>query len=89
MSLSLMRRDPDTPNGLVEFMIARGISELRDQGIEEISLNFVTFGRVLREPRGLALRAMRRMLIRFDKWFQINRLQQLTRNSSRAGCPAT
>lgn len=76
MSLSLMRRDPDTPNGLVEFMIARGISELRDQGIEEISLNFVTFGRVLREPRGLALRAMRRMLIRFDKWFQINRLQQ-------------
>ena len=44
LSLSLMRRDPETPNGLVEFMIARGIGELRDQGIEEVSLNFVAFG---------------------------------------------
>jgi lysyl-tRNA synthetase class 2 len=76
LSLSLMRRDPDTPNGLVEFMIARGIGELRGQGIDEISLNFVTFGRVLREPRTVAHRALRRILIHFDRWFQINRLQQ-------------
>jgi lysyl-tRNA synthetase class 2 len=76
LSLSLMRRDPDTPNGLVEFMIARGIGELREQGIEEISLNFVTFGKVLREPRTVAHRALRRVLIHFDRWFQINRLQQ-------------
>jgi lysyl-tRNA synthetase, class II len=76
MSLSLMRRDPDTPNGLVEFMIARGIGELRAAGIGEVSLNFVTFGRVLRDPRNLPLRVMRRTLIHFDRWFQINRLQQ-------------
>ena len=76
MSLSLMRRDPETPNGLVEFMIARGIAELRDQGIEEISLNFVAFGRVLRAPAGVVERAMRRALVHFDRWFQIQRLQQ-------------
>jgi lysyl-tRNA synthetase class 2 len=76
MSLSLMRRDPETPNGLVEFMIARGIAELRDQGIEEISLNFVAFGRVLRAPGGVVERALRQALVRFDRWFQIERLQQ-------------
>ena len=76
MSLSLMRRDPETPNGLVEFMIARGILELRDQGIEEISLNFVAFGRVLRTPGTLPERILRRVLVRFDRWFQIQRLQQ-------------
>jgi len=76
MSLSLMRRDPDTPNGLIEFMIARGIAELRDQGIEEISLNFVAFGRVLRTPRSVSQRALRRVLVHFDRWFQIARLQQ-------------
>jgi len=76
MSLSLMRRDPKTPNGLVEFMIARGIVALRDQGIEEISLNFVAFGRILRTPRTFPERAMRRILVRFDRWFQIQRLQQ-------------
>lgn len=76
MSLSLMRRDPETPNGLVEFMIARGILELCDQGIEEISLNFVAFGRVLRTPGTLLERTLRRILVRFDRWFQIQRLQQ-------------
>lgn len=75
MSLSLMRRDPNTPNGLIEFMIARGIGELREQGIDEVSLNFVAFGRVLREPRTVLQRTLRRALIHFDKWFQINRLQ--------------
>jgi len=76
MSLSLMRRDPETPNGLIEFMIARGIAALRDEGIEEISLNFVAFGRVLRTPRTLPQRALRRALVHFDRWFQITRLQQ-------------
>jgi lysyl-tRNA synthetase class 2 len=76
MSLSLMRRDPETPNGLVEFMIARGIVELRAQGIEEVSLNFVAFGRILRTPRTTAQRTLRRVLVHFDRWFQITRLQQ-------------
>ncbi len=76
MSLSLMRRDPETPNGLMEFMIARGIGALKDLGVEEISLNFVAFGRILRAPETLLQRILRRALRRADRWFQITSLQQ-------------
>jgi lysyl-tRNA synthetase class 2 len=76
MSLSLMRRDPTTPNGLVEFMIARGIDALRERGIEEISLNFVTFGRMLSAPETPLHRIIRRVLAITERWFQITRLQQ-------------
>src|SRR5262249_38660147 len=53
MSLALMRRDRDTPNGLMEFLIVRAIELLRDRGVEEISLNFAAFARPLRSPRGV------------------------------------
>jgi lysyl-tRNA synthetase class 2 len=76
MSLSLMRRDPATPNGLMEFMIARGIGALNDVGVEEISLNFVAFGRILGAPQTLLQRALRHALQRADCWFQITSLQQ-------------
>jgi len=52
MSLAAMRRDRDTPNGLTEFMVARAIAQLRDQGIAELSLNFAVLARLLHRPRG-------------------------------------
>lgn len=76
MSLSLMRRDPETPNGLMEFMIARGIGVLKDVGVEEISLNFVAFGRMLSAPETVLHRILRRVLRVADRWFQITSLQQ-------------
>ena len=53
MSLSLMRRDPDAPNGLIDFLLVSAISLLRDRGIDEVSLNFAAFARWLREPANL------------------------------------
>ncbi|MFN8124154.1 MAG: phosphatidylglycerol lysyltransferase domain-containing protein [Thermoleophilia bacterium] len=74
MSLSLMRRDRDTPNGLTEFMIVRGLELLRDEGVEEVSLNFVTFGRFLIAPRTRLERAAGRTVRTLDRWFQLDRL---------------
>ena len=52
MSLSLMRRDRETPNGLMEFLVVRAIDALKERGVAEISLNFAAFGRWLERPRG-------------------------------------
>jgi len=74
VSLSSMRRDDDTPNGLMEFLVARGIELLRERGVEEVSLNFAAFARFLHEPRGWVERLAGRGLLFADAFFQIERL---------------
>jgi lysyl-tRNA synthetase class 2 len=74
MSLSFMRRERDTPNGLTEFLVVRAIELLRVRGIEELSLNFAAFARLLRGPRGTAERALGRGLSLADRFFQVERL---------------
>jgi lysyl-tRNA synthetase, class II len=69
-----MRRDPDTPNGLTEFLVARGLEQLRERGVEEASLNFAAFARFIHEPRGLFERLLGRILLVADAFFQIERL---------------
>ena len=54
MSLAAMRRLPGTPNGLMEFTIVRSIGMLGADGVDELSLNFVAFGRQLRDPAGVS-----------------------------------
>jgi lysyl-tRNA synthetase, class II len=74
MSLSLMRREPDTPNGLTEFMVVKAIAGLRARGIAEMSLNFAAFARFLHSPRGRAEMLAGRLALRADAVFQIERL---------------
>ena len=74
VSLSLMRRDKDTPNGLTEFLVARGLELLRERGIEEASLNFAAFARFIHEPRGGVERLVGKVLLVADSLFQIERL---------------
>ncbi len=76
VSLSLMRRDRETPNGLTEFLVAKAIELLRERGVHEISLNFSVFARQIHEPRGLAERAVGRVLLFADSFFQIERLHR-------------
>jgi lysyl-tRNA synthetase class 2 len=73
-SLSAMRRDAGTPNGLTEFMIAKAVAELRMRGVREVSLNFAAFARLLRSPRGFGERAVGRALRWGDTFFQIERI---------------
>ena len=74
VSLSFMRRQPETPNGLTEFLIAEAIEHLRERGVEEVSLNFAAFARLIREPEGLLERGLGRLIALGDTWFQIERL---------------
>ena len=76
VSLSLMRREQETPNGLMEFLVARGIGLLRDRGVEEVSLNFATFARFVHAPRGRLERLAGRGLLVADSYFQLERLHR-------------
>ena len=76
VSLSLMRRRRDTPNGLMEFLLARGLELLRDRGVKEASLNFAAFARFVHAPRGRLERVVGRVLLVADAFFQIERLHR-------------
>ncbi len=74
VSLSFMRRDPATPNGLMEFMVATGVELLRDRGIGELSLNFAAFARWLHSPAKRSERALGRLVALGNRFFQIESL---------------
>lgn len=74
VSLSFMRRDPEAPNGLTEFLVVRSIEAFRDRGVEEVSLNFAAFARLLTEPANMLERLAGRVLRWADAWFQIESL---------------
>jgi lysyl-tRNA synthetase, class II len=74
MSLSFMRRERDTPNGLTEFLVARSIELLRGRGIHEVSLNFAAFAQLIHSPRGHTQRLLGRLLGLADTFFQIESL---------------
>lgn len=74
VSLSLMRRDRGTPNGLTEFMVVRAIELLQAREVDEASLNFSVFARLIHEPRGQLERLAGRGLLLADRFFQIERL---------------
>ncbi len=74
MSLSSMRRDRETPNGLTEFLVVRAIEALHQRGVEEISLNFAAFARVMHGPRGRVERLLGRIVGLANPYFQIESL---------------
>ncbi len=74
VSLSFMRRDPDTPNGLTEFMVVEAARLLRERGLEELSLNFAAFARWLHSPEKRSERALGKLVSLGNKYFQIESL---------------
>jgi lysyl-tRNA synthetase class 2 len=74
VSLSFMRRDRDTPNGLMEFMVARSAELLRERGVDELSLNFAAFARWLHSPEKRSERALGRLVALGNRFFQIESL---------------
>src|SRR4051794_4134417 len=74
VSLSFMRRDVDTPNGLTEFMVARAMELLRERGVREASLNFAAFARLMHSPSGPLERLLGRLAALFNPYFQIESL---------------
>jgi lysyl-tRNA synthetase class 2 len=76
-SLATMRRRLDTPNGLMEFLIVEALAWGREHDVSELSLNFALFGRVLRAEE--RYRLLRWLLLRGDRFFQIERLHAFNR----------
>jgi lysyl-tRNA synthetase class 2 len=74
VSLSFMRRDPETPNGLTEFMVARATELLRGRGVSEVSLNFATFARWMHSPSRWHERVLGRLVALANPFFQIESL---------------
>jgi lysyl-tRNA synthetase class 2 len=74
MSLSFMRRDRDTPNGLTEFMVVSAIEQLRASGMEELSLNFAVFARWLHDPHSVRERMLGKVVALLNPFFQIESL---------------
>ena len=74
VSLSFMRRDPDTPNGLTEFLVASAAELLREHGLKELSLNFATFARWMHSPEHWYERLLGRLVALGNPFFQIESL---------------
>jgi lysyl-tRNA synthetase class 2 len=88
-SLDQMRRRPDTPNGLVEWMIARTTEELGRRGMRRFSLNFAVRGRVFDERLRLTVlqRAEARLLGWLNPFFQLERLRSFNEKFDPAWVP--
>jgi lysyl-tRNA synthetase class 2 len=74
MSLSFMRRDPQTPNGLTEFLVVSAVELLRERGVDEMSLNFAAFARWIHSPERPAERALGKLFALGNRFFQIESL---------------
>lgn len=80
-SLDAMRRDPTSPNGLMEYMVVRCIEAVRERGAAKLSLNFAAFARLLHGDAELTWfqRAQRWVVLRFNPYFQIESLYSFIR----------
>ncbi|WP_329164123.1 phosphatidylglycerol lysyltransferase domain-containing protein [Streptomyces sp. NBC_01717] len=78
LSLDLMRRDRNSENGLMEFMVIELLERAPKIGITQVSLNFAMFRSVFergsRLGAGPVLRLWRSLLSFFSRWWQIESL---------------
>ncbi|MGW5093025.1 phosphatidylglycerol lysyltransferase domain-containing protein [Streptomyces nodosus] len=78
LSLDLMRRDRDSDNGLMEFMVIELLRRAREIEVTQVSLNFAMFRSVFergaRLGAGPVLRLWRSLLSFFSRWWQIESL---------------
>ncbi|MFD9796779.1 phosphatidylglycerol lysyltransferase domain-containing protein [Streptomyces sp. NPDC059070] len=78
LSLDLMRRDRESENGLVEFMVIELLQRAKEIGTTQVSLNFAMFRSVFERGSklgaGPVLRLWRSLLSFFSRWWQIESL---------------
>ncbi len=78
LSLDLMRRDRDSENGLMEFMVVELLLRGAEIDVQRVSLNFAMFRSVFergaRLGAGPVLRLWRSVLTFFSRWWQIESL---------------
>ena len=78
VSLDLMRRSPQSPNGTIELMVSELCLQAEDIGISRISLNFAMFRSAFEEGAqlgaGPVARLWRALLVFFSRWWQLETL---------------
>ena len=78
ISLDVMRRSPDSPNGIVEYMVAQLMEDAPDYGITRVSLNFAMFRHVYENADQFGANAWSRFASRslgvLDRFLQLERL---------------
>lgn len=78
ISLDIMRRSPQAPNGVVEFMVAQLMEQASEVGIKEVSLNFAMFRKTFVEADHFGAspwtRAASSTLGFLDRYLQLERL---------------
>ncbi|WP_197717884.1 bifunctional lysylphosphatidylglycerol synthetase/lysine--tRNA ligase LysX [Mycobacterium basiliense] len=78
VSLDLMRRSPQSPNGTIELMVSELTLRAENLGISRISLNFAMFRSAFEQGAqlgaGPVARLWRWLLIFFSRWWQIETL---------------
>ena len=75
-SLDLMRRHPDAPNGITEFLITRTAEQLGRMGVVRLSMNFAAWGRLFDADAelGPADRTLKWVISKLNPFFQIKSL---------------
>ncbi|TCN40185.1 lysyl-tRNA synthetase class 2 [Kribbella orskensis] len=80
VSLDLMRRDPESVNGLMEFMVNALVDACGDLGVHHISLNFAMFREIFSDAErvgaGPVLRLTNALLTAASRFWQLESLYQ-------------
>ncbi|MFI5730057.1 bifunctional lysylphosphatidylglycerol synthetase/lysine--tRNA ligase LysX [Kribbella sp. NPDC051587] len=80
VSLDLMRRDPESVNGLMEFMVTSLVEACGDLGLHRISLNFAMFREIFSDAErvgaGPVLRLTNALLTAASRFWQLESLYQ-------------
>ncbi|MEN4478274.1 bifunctional lysylphosphatidylglycerol synthetase/lysine--tRNA ligase LysX [Mycolicibacterium cosmeticum] len=78
VSLDVMRRSPQSPNGTIELMVSELCLQAEDLGIARISLNFAMFRSAFEQGAQLGAgpiaRLWRALLVFFSRWWQLETL---------------
>ncbi|GBE67852.1 lysylphosphatidylglycerol biosynthesis bifunctional protein LysX [Mycobacterium sp. MFM001] len=78
VSLDLMRRSPQSPNGTIELMVSELALNAEQLGINRISLNFAMFRSAFEQGAQLGAgpiaRLWRGLLVFFSRWWQLETL---------------
>jgi lysylphosphatidylglycerol synthetase-like protein (DUF2156 family) len=76
-SLDLMQREPDSVNGVTEYLIAQAAIELGARGVKRLSMNFAAWGRLFDTDAKLSIpqRALRKLAEVLNPFFQIKSLR--------------
>ncbi|MET8093049.1 bifunctional lysylphosphatidylglycerol synthetase/lysine--tRNA ligase LysX [Micromonospora sp. NPDC005220] len=78
VSLDVMRRSPQAPNGVTELMVSELMNHAREQGLRRVSLNFCMFRNIYADADRIGARPLTRagsgVLGVLDRFWQLERL---------------